>query len=464
MRDQFDDSEESSFYGPLGSDSNDLPPSYDQFADEYGGEGYDNEEEEGRADTVSAQVPSDENSAPFPSPLPLDKAFESAAPVLLVSRPAQKPDLIAPLLRVIARAEGSDVVLGAIAPLHHVTPEHGSRFLAGCDAASLRIADPFSFAFFDSVSGRKAPSRRRWPYQQEGTLSSTSDEMWVNEVVHAQRAAGANVILSPGRFLSGNDSRRELDNTIAHSELTAEALLPGEVSAVNLTISIHWLNNDVLRDELLARINEHAPRVLYVRVLWNKIDTAGQPLDIELLRGYRELCEVTRSEGIALLLPDTDLTGWMTLAWGAVGFGTGITSGARAFMASGGGGGANMVPKERFLERSLLHTILRAEHFQLLRAGQVEECVCTYCRMAHSGSPWIPEIQGSHHVCTVAALAADTHRVSGRAAPGRLKAIVDSVNTAKALANKIVDEIALDPASQPKHLTPWQTVLSDSEA
>lgn len=456
---QFDeDSEESgSVYGPLGTDSPDPAVSSDwlEYPDEYAE--YDDENVLS-ADAVSARIPDDEDSASFPQALPRDEALKSALPVLLISRPYQNADLVAPLLRVVARAEGGDISLGAIAPLHHVTPEHGNRFLNGCDAAALRIADPFSFAFFDSVPGRKVPSHRRWPYQQENTLSSTSDEMWVSEVISAQREAGANVILSPGRFLPGNDARGELDTAISHAELTTAALLPGEVAATNITISTQWLINDTLRDDLLARLNEHASPILYLRVLWNRIDTAGQPLEIDLIRGYRELCEVIRGEGMALLLPDTDLTGWLALAWGATGFGTGITASSRAFVPSGRGA-ANVVPKERFLERPLLHTILRAEHLQLLSLGRVAECVCTYCRMVRSGRPWSPEIQGSHHVCTVAALVAETHRSSGRAVDSRRATVLEVVNAASDLAKAISDEIALDPGSEPKHLPIWQALL-----
>jgi hypothetical protein len=49
----------------------------------------------------------------------------------------------------------------------------------------------------------------------------------------------------------------------------------------------------------------------------------AQPTDEDLLIGYRKLAQIADDEERRLLLPQTGLTGWLMLAWGASGFGTG---------------------------------------------------------------------------------------------------------------------------------------------
>lgn len=466
-REPFDnESDESSIYGPLGAGHYD--PDIGLFSDEYDTGQEDPDfteafaEEFGEYAVPTATPDEAEDAAPYPSPPSLDDALTTSVPIMLVNRPHRNYDAVSPLLRVVSRAQRSDVVLGASVSLLRIGPKNGDKYLRGCSAASLRIADPMTFASRDHVHGRTAAasSSLRWPYQELDTLTSHDDETWIAEVVAAQRVAGANLILSSGRYLPGDEPSRELDVAIRHAEISAGLTGVGEASAMNLTMAGRWLTHDSMRDELLARLVEHAPRVVYARVLWPQVDTAAQPLDAGMLAGYRELCEVTASEGIRLLLPNTDLTGWLALAWGAAGFGTGITAEARAFTPSRLGGGAGTPAKERIMEGALLHTVLRDEHQRMLILKLVQGCDCTYCRMATAGRPWTPEIQGCHHVCALAAVTAALAATPLAPATGRAAQVSAMVSAAQELHARIIQDIALDKGSIPKHLAVWSDALS----
>jgi hypothetical protein len=337
-------------------------------------------------------------------------------------------------------------------------PLHGDSFFTRCTTASLRISDPIAFVPKDKIAERKETSHKslRWPYQQSDTLTADHEESWIGEVVTAQRASGANMILSPGRYLPGNDPSSELDLTIRQSELTTAVVGNREPTALNLTISRQWLIDPRRRDDLLERLVEHKPAAVWLRTLWSPVATGGQPVDADLLAGYRELCETAASESIPLLLPSTDLTGWLGLAWGARGFGTGISPAGRMFVPNLTGPPGNVVPKQRFLEPGLLHTILREEHRRLVDLDLAPECDCPYCSMARTGRPWTADIQGCHHVTVVAALTAALPS-SRQEWPYEVKPRVEE---AARLAVAVNRELTFDSASTPRHLPVWAKLLS----
>ena len=381
-------------------------------------------------------------------------------PVLMVHRPHSNSAWVAPLLRALKRAQGKSVVLGSVAALTRLGPAEGSRYLDGCDAAAIRVADPMAFLSFDQVPNRRllSPKYRRWDFQRHVPGTSQQDVAgWVQSLVEAQRIAGANVVLSPGRWMSSADPAAELDMAFSHADYTAQALNIDEDMAVNLTLARNWLAQEPLRDKLLQRIVESEYRTFYVRILWSMLgNTHGHPLDPELLEGYRELCQTAKSEGVKILLPESDLTGWLTLGWGAAGFGTGVSSGDRAFSQQRPSG-PTAPAKPRYLEEQLLHTILQTEHQQLRALQEHVTCTCVYCLNSNPGTPW-KTIQARHHVSVLARLAGNVCRASHTAqdpAAHVLSVVQEAIDFAASTSQKVL----YSPESRPVHLPIWQKAL-----
>ncbi|MFI9815372.1 hypothetical protein [Saccharothrix variisporea] len=395
----------------------------------------------------------EEGGQNIPAP---DYGHNGSEPVLIVHRPHGNSAWIPPLLRALKRAEGNDVALGSVASLTRLNPADRSRYLDSCDAAVVRIADPMAFVFFDQVPGRRSLSARsqRWEFQQHIPGASQSEVAgWVNSVVEAQRIAGANMFLTPGRWMPSVDPSAELDMAFSHADYVAQVLNSDENMAVNFTLARDWLAQESLRDKLLQWVVESEYSTFYVRVLWSMLGTThGHPLDLELLEGYRELCQTAQEEGVRIFLPESDLTGWMTLAWGSAGFGTGVSSGDRAFSQQRPSGPA-ATPKPRYLETQLLHTILQTEHQQLKMLPEHVDCSCVYCSKSNSGTPW-KSIQAQHHVSVLAKLAANVYRASKASinpASHVLSVIQDAINFADISAKRVI----YSSESRPVHLPIW---------
>ncbi len=169
-----------------------------------------------------------------------------------------------------------------------------------------------------------------WDYWNRD-LPSGPTAAWVEEVVDAQRQAGANLLLTPGVPLDQHVPAPALDQLEEHVAWARTSLEDGERLAVNITVEAPWLATPALRTRLLNMIVESDEDTWYVRVKWPFQQSYAQLVDGALLDGYRELSAVMEDEERALLLPTSGGTGWVSLAWGATGFGTGIGSAARGF-------------------------------------------------------------------------------------------------------------------------------------
>jgi hypothetical protein len=155
-----------------------------------------------------------------------------------------------------------------------------------------------------------------------------------------------------------------------------------------------------------------------------------------------------------LLLPQTGLTGWLMLAYGAAGFGTGPSGSTQAFLEQTRRGGAGNPQIERYFERQLLHTVERTEHPLLTRDPGYTQCTCPYCPPLLAGAAWSHEYAGLHYLFSAGILTAQVApAVAGRR--GTFGAVGRAVRTAVRFA----DGKALTGNSSPAHLRTWDQHL-----
>ena len=218
-----------------------------------------------------------------------------------------------------------------------------------------------------------APRALRWaPHLAGGPVP-------VADLLDLQRERGANLLLTSGRALDQSEARDSAAAACDEGDDALAALKPGERLALNLTVSAEWLCRPALLNALLTELIEKQQfDTWHIRVQWPSRSWT-QPTDENLLAGYRKLAQVADDEDRRLLLPQTGLTGWLMLAWGAAGFGTGPFGSNQAFLEpTGGSGGKPQV--ERYFERQLLHFVERTSRRLITSDPGYSECTCPYCR------------------------------------------------------------------------------------
>jgi len=380
-----------------------------------------------------------------------DEALSGRAPLLLVHRAAQGSDVLPRLMAGIVAATGGRVTLGTVTPLPRSTAASHSKWLSDCAAASVRIADPAGFKLDGAVVPGDPPSPRSlrwWPYLG-------ADPLLIGDVLDAQRQVGSNLLLSPGRAVDPADPQNSLDRAFAEADQALTELQPGERLALNLTLPRSWLTRAVLRDQLLAQLlDQEQFDIWYVRVQWpSSLRSTEQPVDFTLLEGYKRLAQLAADEERILLLPQTGLTGWLQLAFGATGFGSGLPGADQAFkepMSGGPPGGA--VPIERYFEPALLHSVERAVHDTLRARPGYVLCACPYCPALHSTPNWQHGLAQLHQLHWTGRFAADAAATARGGAGGAVRRAVRA-----AVANAAAEPLA--GPSDPKHLAVWDRLL-----
>jgi hypothetical protein len=385
------------------------------------------------------------------APLPTrDQALDAALPMFIVHRGHAYSQSMPRLLAHIHAAAGGNVTLGIVSELRQATEQALRDFNDSCRAAAIRIVDPVCYLAGPQQELRvKTPSpkaMRNAPYLGGSPATAA-------EILAMQRARGANLLLTPGRTLDPAAPQRSLDVACAEGDDALAALKPGERLALSLTMSATWLVNESLRQKLLGQLlDQQQFDTWYVRVQWPGVKSYTQPVSKELLAGYRELAELAANEDRQLLLPQTGLTGWIMLAYGATGFGTGITGTLQAFLESSDD------PRrghkiERYFERRLLHTIERTARAPVIADPAYARCACPYCRQLFDGG-WSEQYAGLHYLFNVGTLTAEVAAsVAGRG--GTHGAVRQKVRSAR----KFADGKALTGGNVPKHLDIWDQSL-----
>lgn len=380
-----------------------------------------------------------------------DEALSGRTPLLLIHRASQRSDLLPRLMAGIVASTAGRIPLASVVPLPRSTVISNRDWLSDCAAASVRIADPAGFKLDGTIIPCDPPSSRslRWyPYFGD-------DPLVVGDVLDAQRQVGSNLLLSPGRVVDPADPQNSLDRVFAEADQALTELQSGERLALNLTLPRVWLTRSVLRDQLLAQLlDQEQFDVWYIRVQWaSSLRSTEQPTDIAMLEGYKRLAQLAADEERVLLLPQSGLTGWFQLAFGATGFGSGLPGSDQAFKEPiNGGPPGGVVPIERYFEPTLLHSVERTVHDVLSAQAGYIPCSCPYCPSLHSSSNWQPGLAQLHHLHWTGRLAADA-AATARGGPGG--AVRRAVRTAFVSAGA---QLLAGP-SEPRHLGVWDRLL-----
>jgi hypothetical protein len=400
---------------------------------------------------AGVQSPSAASSNPVLGLRSRDEALLVGSPLMFVHRPHQRGVTIPRLLANIFVTTGGAVSLGAAVALPSATTQGHKEWLDTCKAASVKIADPLGYQLDRDLLRVKKISDRSMRYMPY----LAKDPLDVDEVLQAQRDAGANLLLSPGRALDATDAQTALDTAFADADKALAGLVVGERLALNLTLSEQWLSKPTLREALFNQLMDQQQfGVWYIRVQWPaNLRALHQPLKVDLLQGYKRLAQLAQDEDRVLLLPQTGLTGWLQLAFGSTAFGAGPFGAGQAFKEHIQGGGGGQEPVARYFEPSLLHSVERTVHDALSKQTDYVACDCPYCPalLAPSAPAWNHELARLHHLHSMGRLAG-LGASTGRPLPVAVRRIVRE-------AKKTAADQPLAGISSPQHLPVWDQLL-----
>ncbi|WP_444971223.1 hypothetical protein [Streptomyces sp. SAI-25] len=384
-----------------------------------------------------------------------DEALGGKQPLYMVQRSAQRYKPIPHLLARLHADFSDHLALGLIGKLPGVTKKSHQDFFDLCPTASVRIVDPVCFLLDEGLLRLQPNPISPRAIKNAPYLSDPEATDWVPSVLAHQREAGANLLLSPGRALDPDTPQKSLDASFAEAEDALAYLYKGERLALNLTVSARWLTSSALRERLFNQlVDQDQFDVVYIRVQWAQDKSFAPPCDASLIDGIKELSNVCMDEERKLILPQTGVTGWLALAFGASGFGIGISSSEQAFSEHAfrrRSPGSTEV--ERYFEKQLIHTVERATHGTLSKREGYVRCTCPYCVTLHSEPRWLHEVSGYHHLYAVAELTAKVQMDSDRG--GRHGAVRRVVKSAQRFANGL----PLAGPSIPRHLDAWGQAL-----
>ncbi|MGW5736558.1 MULTISPECIES: hypothetical protein [Streptomyces] len=394
-------------------------------------------------------------SRSVPPRIERDEALAGDRPIYLVQRGSKNYKYIPRVLAGLHASYGNDMALGIIANIPAATTQAHRAFFNLSSVSALKIADPQCFLLDTGILrlSKEPISARGYKYAPYLRFGESSD--WLHRVLEAQRAASANLLLTPGRAIDPDDPQPSLDRAFEQGDDALSRLDQGERLALNLTLPSRWLSNEALRDRLLNQIvDQDQFHTLYVRVQWSQGKSFMPPDDAALITGIKKLSNLCADEERSLLLPQTGLTGWYALAHGASGFGLGVSGTDQAFAEFAfRGRSKGSQPVERYFERQLLHTLDRSTHTALTKAPGYVKCACPYCPALLASEPWSHVLSSLHYLHSVGELTAKVQRDSVR--NGRHAAVRRIV----AAASKYANGLLLSAEESPRHLRAWGQAL-----
>lgn len=315
------------------------------------------------------------------------------------------------------------------------------------------LADPethrLHYPFADRGRGRQA-----YPYLQESD-PITNARRFVGNVLRAQANAGRDVLVSPWLLHGTSPSMDHLNATLRYVDLARRHPLTAQRTLVlGLAITEGVLRTAASRHDFLDEVTEIDPGIVYLRISVSPTQSFTQYRDETVLTGLAEVVSSLTDNGFAVLLPQFGMIGWLMTAFGAKGFGAGISNSLHRFVPPASGFGQ---PLEWYFYEPVLGFVLRSEIETLNNALGIGACPCRYCTALPliGRGAWDRNGAGLHFLATCAGL---MNRVAAAAHPR------DEVRTVVAAANANAEAVnqagvVLDPRSVPQHLAVWSRVV-----
>lgn len=334
--------------------------------------------------------------------------------LMLIQRSSRDTTATAALVRALAHIPNvAPVQYGVVVRLGRDHPSVIRQWLAAAGSA-LKIADPECWTRPEEHAETSSTYVAHYPHLHllRGATGSAEEHAWLNAVYAVQANAGATVILTPGLWIGLNDSvQREL--TLVNKFVTR---VPGEPVWLNVAVHHSHVIDPAARQTLISDLlgadvgKPGRPEAVYLRAqLPSYAPSYTEPRRTLFPEGLIEVVNALAEAGVPVILPNTGLTGWLMLAFGAQGFGGGVGWAQRAWLEPGGG----RQGPGRYFHPDLLHSTTAVTHLALQRQlPSMVACPCRWCQALWTAGPqampsvWDYELGGQHYLQHVAQLTA----------------------------------------------------------
>lgn len=405
-------------------------------------------------------------------PIPArDEVLDSGNPIFLyhAGQPAfaQGRELLTRLHATNGASLGIGVSVGI--------PRHTTKKIADvfdCPVAALRIADPEGFWFDYNVLQLENPDPASYTHESTGItaarranrrktfapyLERAETEGFIDDIVGAQRSAGANLILTSGRALDPSRALQSIQTLIREGDHVHSLLAPDERMALNITLPLEFLTNASHGELLLAELLERDQfDVWHVRGQWRSNEDGAILKDPSALKFYKDLANLAEEEGRVLLLPQTGLTGWYFLAHGARGFGSGTSMSQQTFLQHRAFARQKGIPDvQRIFERALLHPVEHTVHLNLRDQDKYVICECRWCEAIHASGVFNKATSGWHTLYNHGVLTASIR--GSISTGGRRAAVRRIIRRAQSFRESQAQKLL--GRNDPKHLSYWSELL-----
>jgi hypothetical protein len=324
------------------------------------------------------------------------------------------------------------------------------------DAAARGALTPMiaDGAVYDTDSKHKVPMAA-WVRRAEPSNRSQWDAT-MRDALAEERSLHVDALSTPGVELPAGGYPTDLER---HTDAIRRAW-QGRLAADPpwfARVSLHddWLLNNGMRRfalNLLTDLPDDMGIALHVRFARRD---AHQ--DARVLTPLREMVRVLADDDRRVLLVQSGLVGWLSLAWGAWGFTAG-TSQASWFdtreIIRRRAGSRPPARLERYLEPQLLHHVLSADHRLLAAQTGHVQCACTFCGQLARG--WTAQAATQHDLYTLAEL---TQRVAVGDRTARRDAVRSIIEAAQTFWAAWQPTTGLSPRARPTELPVWRSLV-----
>lgn len=292
--------------------------------------------------------------------------------------------------------------------------------------------------------------------QRKGPDDRAKWDATVADSLAEQRSLGVDALTTPGIELSAsgypNDLQRQTD-AIRRAWRGRPANDPPWFA--RMCLHDDWLTNATLQRASLNALTDLPDELgIALHVRYGK-RAAG--FDGASLVGLRDYVRVLADDGRRVLLVQSGIIGWLSIAWGAWGFSAGQSQGSwldsreeirrRA-------GTRSPARLERYFEPQLLHHVLFADHRRLAGATGHSACPCAFC--TSMATKYNPHAAAQHDLYTLAELTQLVTKADRTSRRDAVRAILEDAQKHWANWRGIS---SLNARSKPTQLATWRGLV-----
>ncbi|HKH64087.1 MAG TPA: hypothetical protein VKA35_01345 [Solirubrobacterales bacterium] len=303
-----------------------------------------------------------------------------------------------------------------------------------------------------SGSAYEIPSKWKVPMASwvQRAAPSTKAE-WnatVKESLKKQRELDVDALVVPGAELEAGDYPKGLEDQIdAIRRAWAERADDDPPWFAEFCLHDDWIN---LLTDLPDAIG------VALRIRFAKRDAAG---DASVLGKLRFVVGALADDGRKVLLIQSGIVGWLSLAWGAWGFSAGMSQESWLYhrtVIRRRSGQPSPPRVERYFERQLLHPVLSADHGRLANATGYTPCGCSFCNALAQGGAWDHNAAAQHSLYALASL---TEAAAGADRTARRDAVRATIESAQNQWAQWKGTAGLSGQAAPAGLSVWRSLV-----